>query len=83
VATCAAGVGLTVEVADAGALDGLRAYGVGSSIINGPNQDGAAQGLNAFDQGFIQSVAQAGEPDWFATGGNDVLDYCGVDKDGR
>ena len=65
----AAGVGLTVEVADAGALDGLRAYGVGSSIIDGPNQDGAAQGLNAFDERFIQSVAQPCEPDWFAAGG--------------
>src|SRR6266852_6385019 len=31
VAAGAAGVGLAVEVAHAGALDGLRAYGVGSS----------------------------------------------------
>ena len=70
---CAAGVGLAVEVAHAGALDGLRAYGVGSSIVDGPYQHGAAQGLDAFDEGFIQSVSQAGEPDWLAAGCDDFL----------
>ena len=45
------------------------------SVYDEQFRDLAAQGLDAFDEGFVQSVSQAGEPDWLAAGCDDVLDY--------
>src|SRR5262245_8382151 len=81
--TTAPGICLAVKVAHARALDGFGANGVCAAVIDGPDEYGTSGSFNTLDQELVQRFPRTGEPHWFATGHNHILDDFWVDSDCR